>query len=63
MTTHWRPQFAFPVEEGIDEALKETVYVIDYQGTRFISLNSNEATESQIPWLLAYWRTIRIAGP
>ena len=51
VTTHWRPQFAFPVEEGIEDALKETVYAIDYQGVRFISLNSNEAIKSQIPWL------------
>ena len=33
-----------------DEALKETVYFIDYQGVRFISLDSNKDPELQVPW-------------
>ena len=50
VTTHWRPQFTFPVQDVPDEAFKETVYFIDYQGVRFISLDSNKAPELQVPW-------------
>ena len=46
---HWRPQFALP-EDG-PAGLAETVYRIDYQGVRIISLNSNERQADQIPWL------------
>ncbi len=49
LTRHWRPMFAFP-EHG-PEGLEETVYWIDYQGVRIISLNSNEKQREQIPWL------------
>ncbi|OUT98590.1 MAG: hypothetical protein CBB90_13510 [Gammaproteobacteria bacterium TMED30] len=50
VTRHWRPQFAFPIQDVPDEALKETVYFIDYQGVRFISLDSNKAPELQVSW-------------
>ena len=49
LTDHWRPQFAFP-QNGPD-GLKESVYWIDYQGVRIISLNSNEQQEEQVPWV------------
>jgi 3',5'-cyclic AMP phosphodiesterase CpdA len=49
LTRHWRPQFTLP-ENGIDE-LKESVYYLDYQGVRIISLNSNEHEREQVPWL------------
>ncbi len=51
VSTHWRPQFAFPVQDVPDETLEETVYFIDYQGVRFISLDTNKAREAQVPWL------------
>lgn len=47
---HWRPQFDFPIQD-VPAGLEETVYSIDYQGTRFISLDSNQQQEAQIPWL------------
>ncbi|MEM6301193.1 MAG: metallophosphoesterase family protein [Pseudomonadota bacterium] len=50
LSGHWRPQFAFPVQRA-PKGLEETVYYIDYQGTRFISLNSNADLEAQVPWL------------
>lgn len=31
--------------------LEETTYYIDYQGVRFISLDSNKEREAQVPWL------------
>lgn len=49
LSPHWRPQFTLP-ENGPTE-LAETVYTFDYQGVRFISLNSNERQQEQVPWL------------
>ncbi len=49
LSIHWQPQFAFP-QNGPD-GLKESVYWFDFQGTRFVSLNSNERIEEQAPWL------------
>lgn len=46
---HWRPTFAFP-EDG-PAGLEETCYVVDYQGARIVSLNSNEQIEEQTAWL------------
>jgi len=46
LTPYWRTQFEFP-DNGpsgtgpVYDALKETVFHTDYQGVRFISLNSN----------------------
>jgi hypothetical protein len=51
LSTHWRPQFSFPIQDVPKDSLKETVYFIDYQGVRFISLDSNTELETQIPWL------------
>ncbi len=51
VSTHWRPQFTFPIQNVPDEALKETVYFIDYQGVRFVSLDTNKEREAQVPWL------------
>jgi 3',5'-cyclic AMP phosphodiesterase CpdA len=51
LTNHWRPQFAFPIQDVPNPALAETVYFVDYQGVRFISLDSNNAKESQVVWL------------
>jgi 3',5'-cyclic AMP phosphodiesterase CpdA len=31
--------------------LEETVYWLDYQGVRIVSLNSNELEKEQVPWL------------
>jgi len=49
LSIHWQPQFAFPTN-GPD-GVKESAYWFDYQGTRFVSLNSNEKHEEQAPWL------------
>ena len=48
LSNHWSAQFAFPVQNVPDPALAETVYYIDYQGVRFISLDSNNARTGQI---------------
>lgn len=49
LSRHWRPQFAFPLNGP--EQVKESVYYIDYQNVRIVSLNSNEHQEEQVPWL------------
>jgi 3',5'-cyclic AMP phosphodiesterase CpdA len=49
LSRHWRPMFAFPLNGP--EGLEESVYFVDYQGARIISLNSNESHQRQIPWL------------
>lgn len=41
VSMHWKPQFALP--ENGPEGLSETAYYIDYQGIRFITLNSQAA--------------------
>lgn len=49
LTKHWRPQFALPTNGPA--GMEETVYYLDYQGTRIVSLNSNEYYREQTPWL------------
>ena len=49
LSTHWHPQFCFP--ENGPEGREEVVYWIDYQGVRFISLDSNRKQAEQVEWL------------
>lgn len=49
LSKFWRPQFTLP-ENGLP-GLEETVYYIDYENTRIISLNSNEREVEQAVWL------------
>jgi 3',5'-cyclic AMP phosphodiesterase CpdA len=57
LSRHWRPSFAFP--ENGPEGLEESVYWLDFQGVRFISLNSNEQQEVQCEWV----RQVLAANP
>lgn len=45
----WRPTFAFP--ENGPPGLEETVYHLDFQGVRLISLNSIKPGPEQTAWL------------
>jgi 3',5'-cyclic AMP phosphodiesterase CpdA len=49
LSRHWRPQFALPT--GGPAGMEETVYALDLQGTRIISLNSSEKLDPQNEWL------------
>ncbi|HVL14233.1 MAG TPA: metallophosphoesterase family protein [Gemmata sp.] len=49
LSGNWRPQFTLP--ENGPPGLEETVYYLDIQGVRLVSLNSNERQEEQVPWL------------
>ena len=51
VSRHWRPQFAFPVNQGAPAGLEEVCYYIDYQGARIISLESNRQQPEQVAWL------------
>ncbi len=51
LSLQWRAQFALPVESSLPPDLSETVYSFDYQGARFIVLNSSVLLETQVPWL------------
>lgn len=46
---HWKPQFSFPTN-GL-EGLEETSYWFEYQGARFIVLDSNTRQKEQGEWL------------
>ncbi len=49
ITVNWRPQFALP-QNGVP-GLEETNYFVDFQGVRFVALNSNEKLREQAEWL------------
>jgi predicted MPP superfamily phosphohydrolase len=49
LSIQWNHQFTFP-DNGV-KGLEETVYYVDYQGVRFIGLNSNLMIEEQTVWL------------
>jgi hypothetical protein len=52
VSAHWRPQFTLPENgpAGVFEVV-ETAYVVDYQGVRVVSLDSNLRQEEQRDWL------------
>ncbi|QHV98762.1 purple acid phosphatase family protein [Spirosoma endbachense] len=56
VSRHWRPSFVLP--ENGPKGLEETAYFFDYQGTRFVSLNSQAALldsiilTTQADWLV-----------
>ena len=49
LSIQWNNQFTLPMN-GV-EGIKETNYYLDYQGVRFIALNSNLMIEEQAKWL------------
>ncbi|NLA43664.1 hypothetical protein GX865_06010 [Candidatus Saccharibacteria bacterium] len=57
LAKHWGAQFEYPLNGPADQpTLAETVYYVDYQGVRFISLDSTQAMRadsraSQTAWL------------
>ena len=49
ISNNWKPQFTLPLNGP--EGFEESCYFMDYQGARFISLNSNEDPKLQAEWL------------
>lgn len=46
---HWRPQFSFPTHGP--PGVEESCYWFDYQGVRFLALDSNKLQAEQAEWL------------
>lgn len=70
LSLQWRPQFNVPIEASLPEVLHETVYSVDYQGVRFLILNSIAGIEEQIPFIEAklkepgpLWRVVSFHHP
>ena len=55
LSGHWRHLFTLP-EHG-PKGLEETVYYIDYQGARIISLNSTKDLDAQVKWFHEVMKT------
>jgi 3',5'-cyclic AMP phosphodiesterase CpdA len=53
LATRWPHRFEFPRNgpESLHESAPETVYWFDFQGVRFVSLNSMEDFATQADWL------------
>ncbi|MEM9329131.1 MAG: metallophosphoesterase family protein [Bacteroidota bacterium] len=53
LSVQWRPSFTLPQNgpEGTPSGFQETMYYVDYQGVRFIGLNTNTMREEQAIWL------------
>jgi hypothetical protein len=49
LTPYWRPQFAMP--ENGPAGLERTCFWFDYQGARFVGLDSNVRVQDQAAWL------------
>ena len=49
LAPHWKAQFALP-DHG-PAGLESSVYYLDYQGVRIVSLNTNEKRAEQAVWL------------
>lgn len=49
LSRQWRHQFTLP-RNGI-AGLEETTYYVDYQGARFIAMDSNRLVDEQADWL------------
>ncbi len=49
LSVQWRSQFTLPLNGPANQ--QETAYWFDYQGVRFIALNSNRLQAEQVSWL------------
>ena len=68
LSIHWRPTFDFPAHGP--EGCAETVYYVDYQGARIVSLNTNRDLAPQAKWLdgvlercTANWKIVTMHHP
>ncbi|WP_328815587.1 metallophosphoesterase family protein [Nonomuraea cypriaca] len=55
LSTFWRPQFPYPDNGPGDAELKQTVYTLDYQGVRFIGLDSNVQSNAALMAAQTTW--------
>ncbi len=55
LSQFWRPQFPYPDNGPGNAELKQTVYYVDYQGVRFIALDSNYQSNSTLMAAQTAW--------
>ncbi len=55
LSSFWRPQFPYPDNGPGNPELKRTVYYVDYQGVRFIGLDSNYQSNSALMAAQTQW--------
>jgi hypothetical protein len=55
LSTFWRPQFPYPDNGPGNPELKQTVYSVDYQGVRFIGLDSNHQSNAALMAAQTAW--------
>lgn len=62
LSTFWRPQFPYPDNGPGNEELKQTAYYVDYQGVRFIGLDSNHQSNATLMAAQTGWLEQVLAG-
>lgn len=55
LSQFWRPQFPYPDNGPGNAELKQTVYYLDYQGVRFIALDSNHQSNATLMAAQTAW--------
>jgi hypothetical protein len=55
LSTFWRPQFPYPDNGPGNPELKQTVYTVDYQGVRFIGLDTNVQSNAALMAAQTTW--------
>ncbi|MEV4173653.1 metallophosphoesterase family protein [Nonomuraea sp. NPDC049709] len=55
LSTFWRPQFPYPDNGPGNAELKQTVYTLDYQGVRFIGLDTNYQSNATLMAAQTAW--------
>ncbi|WP_214110291.1 purple acid phosphatase family protein [Acrocarpospora catenulata] len=55
LSNFWRPQFPYPDNGPGNAELKQTVYSVDYQGVRFIGLDSNVQSNATLMAAQTAW--------
>ncbi|MFF5111102.1 fibronectin type III domain-containing protein [Streptosporangium sp. NPDC000509] len=55
LSTFWRPQFPYPDNGPGNPELKQTAYTVDYQGVRFIGLDTNVQSNATLMAAQTTW--------
>ncbi|WP_090928603.1 purple acid phosphatase family protein [Nonomuraea jiangxiensis] len=55
LSTFWRPQFPYPDNGPGNAELKQTAYTVDYQGVRFVGLDSNVQSNASLMAAQTAW--------
>ncbi|WP_199442089.1 purple acid phosphatase family protein [Umezawaea beigongshangensis] len=55
LSSFWRPQFPYPDNGPGNAQLKQTAYTVDYQGVRFIGLDTNHQSNAELMAAQTRW--------